>query len=296
MQSSATNPPTTPETPAASSLPLVSVVVPTRNSAATLEACLRSVVNQCYPRVGLIVVDNASSDKTKEIAATFTKRVFDRGPERSAQRNFGAREGAGEYVLFIDSDMELSPDVVVACVRQVGAKPGLQAIIIPEESFGVGFWAGCKKLERSFYVGVDWIEAARFFRKAVFEELGGYNETFTGWEDFDLPQRLEAAYGAHAVGRIDEYIFHNEQVTSLWGLGQKRFYYARHGARKYMAVEANRGKYVKQLSVLQRYKLFCSQPRRLLRRPLVGAGMLFMKTWEFACAAAGFLAGKIRQT
>ena len=84
-----------------------------------------------------------------------------------------------------------------------------------------------------------------YFRKTVFEELGGYNETFTGWEDFDLPQRMEAAYGAPAIGRIDEYIHHNEQVTSLRGLGQKRFYYARHGARKYMTVEANRGKYIR---------------------------------------------------
>jgi glycosyltransferase involved in cell wall biosynthesis len=293
MQPSETSPLTTPQAQGQIS-PLVSVVVPTCNSAATLEACLRSIVNQRHLRVELIVVDNASRDRTREIAAMFTKLVFDRGPERSAQRNFGARQGSGEFVLFIDSDMELSPDVVGSCVSRAKTEPRLQAIVIPEESFGVGFWAHCKKLERSFYVGVEWMEAARFFRKTVFEELGGYNETFTGWEDFDLPQRLEAVHGARAIGRIDEYIYHNEQVTSLRGLGRKRFYYARHGARKYMSVESNRGKYVKQLSVLQRYRLYFSQPRRLLRQPVVGLGMLFMKTWEFACAAAGFLAGKIR--
>ena len=88
--------------------------------------------------------------------------------------------------MFIDSDMVLSGDVVSACAAQQ-YHGTYKAIVIPEESFGVGFWAQCKKLERSFYIGVDWMEAARFFERRAFEEMGGYNEKNTGTEDYDLP-------------------------------------------------------------------------------------------------------------
>ena len=59
--------------------PLVSVIVPTRNSAATLEACLKSIGNQAYGPIELIVVDNHSSDATREIAKRFTDMVFVKG-------------------------------------------------------------------------------------------------------------------------------------------------------------------------------------------------------------------------
>jgi len=70
--------------------------------------------------------------------------VFIKGPERSAQRNFGAAQATGQYVVFIDSDMELAPGVVEACVVKA-TEANAAGIIIPEESFGIGFWAQCKK-------------------------------------------------------------------------------------------------------------------------------------------------------
>src|SRR5438093_11547332 len=91
---------------------LVSVVVPTRNSAPFLDVCLGSIRAQTYPAVELIVVDNHSSDNTLSIARRWTDRVFTQGPERSTQRNYGARQAAGEYLLFVDSDMVLSAKVV----------------------------------------------------------------------------------------------------------------------------------------------------------------------------------------
>jgi len=271
--------------------PLISIIVPTYNSSQFLDACLQSIKNQTYKNTELIVVDNHSTDKTKEIAQKYTTKVFTKGPERSAQRNFGAQRSNGQYLLFIDSDMELSENVVKNCIEKITKDQTLIGIIIPEESFGEGFWAQCKKLERSFYVGVDWMEAARFFDKSAYEQIGGYDENLISGEDWDLSQRIEL-FGK--IDRIDDFIYHNEGKLSLKDTLRKKFYYAQQFAR-YKNKNPNEKKVKSQTSVLIRYNLFFSQPSKLLRNPLLALGMLFMKTSEFSISLIGLLIAKRRR-
>src|ERR1700682_297874 len=87
---------------------VVSVIVPTRNFSRTLGCCLRSARMQTHQSGEIIVVDNFSTDGTREIAGKYADAIELMGPERSAQRNHGARLAHGDYFLFIDSDMELS--------------------------------------------------------------------------------------------------------------------------------------------------------------------------------------------
>jgi len=272
--------------------PLVSVIVPTKNSSKFLDACLASIKNQSYQNIELIVVDNNSMDDTKEIAKKYTGKVFNFGPERSAQRNFGVKNSNGEYVLIIDSDMELSKDVVKICVEKIKNDPIIKCLIIPEESFGEGFWAQCKKLERSFYVGVEWMEAARFFDRKVFDEMSGYDEKNTGTEDYDLPQRIERKYGKNAIDRIKNLIYHNEQKISLFKTCKKKFYYAQK-LDSYASKEENSDRFKKQSSLFKRYYLFFSTPSKILKNPILWTGMIFMKTCEFEFGAIGYLIGKI---
>jgi glycosyltransferase involved in cell wall biosynthesis len=70
----------------------VSVIVPTKNSQQYLARCLASIKKQKHNDIEIIVVDNNSSDKTKAIARKYTNLVFNKGPERSSQRNFGVRK------------------------------------------------------------------------------------------------------------------------------------------------------------------------------------------------------------
>jgi glycosyltransferase involved in cell wall biosynthesis len=265
--------------------PLVSVIVPTKNSAATLEACLKSIKAQAYCPIELIVVDNHSSDATQEIAKQFTDKVFVKGPERSAQRNYGAARSSGQYLLMVDSDMELNRKVVKACSDELLGDPAVRSVIIPEESFGVGFWSQCKQLERSFYIGVPWIEAARFFRKVAYEAVGGYNETLVSGEDWDLSKRIEEI---GKITRICEVIRHNEGRVSLWKAVKKKYYYARH-AKAYLARNPEKSKLFSQVGPIQRYKLFLSAPSKLFARPFLGMAMLVMKAAEFASGGLGFV-------
>jgi glycosyltransferase involved in cell wall biosynthesis len=265
--------------------PRVSVIVPTKNSAGTLESCLQSIKEQTYCPIELIVVDNHSSDATEQIARQFTDKVFVKGPERSAQRNYGAALASGSYLLMIDSDMELSRNVVKACIDEVLVDPAVKGVIIPEESFGIGFWSQCKQLERSFYVGVSWIEAARFFSKVAYGAVDGYNETLVSGEDWDLSKRIEETGN---IARIGEVIRHNEGHVSLWRTLKKKYYYGHH-ARAYLARNPEESKLFSQVGPIQRYKLFLSEPNKLFAHPLLGVAMLVMKTAEFASGGLSYV-------
>lgn len=270
---------------------IVSVIVPTKNSEATIGRCLDSINSQTYKEIEVIVIDNNSTDRTKDIARKYTKLIFNKGPERSAQRNFGASKAKGEFVLFIDSDMELTKNVVKECLEVWSEEKGkVGGIIIPEKSFGQGFWTRCKALERSFYLSVDWMEAPRFFSKKIFNKFK-YDESQTGTEDFDLPQRIKSVLGSETIKRIHSFINHNEGKLLLSYTLKKKFYYAK-TAKMYANKKYNKTFFNKQSSPIERYKLYFDNPKKLFNDPLVGFGMLFMKTAEFAAGALGFLSSR----
>lgn len=269
--------------------PLVSVLVHTKNSMRTVSDHLESIKNQSYRNIEIIFVDNNSSDSTVKIARKFTNNIYNFGPERSAQRNFAAKKASGSYFLVPDSDMILGKNVISQCVLLTLKDDNIKAVIIPEKSFGSGFWTKCKVLERNFCLGVDWIEAARFFDKETFREMNGYDEKNTGTEDFDLPQRIIKKYGKKSTGRIKEFIFHDEGKISLVKQLKKKFYYAQN---LNVYKKNNLDYYYLQINILKRYVLFFSDPKKLFSDPVVGFGLFFMKTLEFVAGGLGYLKGK----
>ena len=267
---------------------MVSVIVTTKNSALFLEECLSSIKKQTYKQIELIVVDNFSTDNTLEIAKIFADKVFSKGNERSTQRNYGVKKCAGKYVLIVDSDMVLSESLIKSCAQVMGQNIEIPGIIIPEVSFGDGFWANCKTLERSFYLGVEWMEAARFFRKDAFDRVGGFDERLISGEDWEFSQRVEKL---GKFQRVDDLILHNEGKISLYKTIKKKFYYAGKFS-KYIEKNNNSEKIKKQTGIISRYKLFLSKPIKLFKNPILGIGMLVMKTAEFSVGAVGYLLAK----
>ena len=98
---------------------MVSVVVTTKNEEKNIENCLQSIKNQTFKNIELIVVDNFSEDKTVELAEKYDAKVYFKGNERSAQRNYGAKVAHGKYLIYLDADMILSPTVIEECVNKV---------------------------------------------------------------------------------------------------------------------------------------------------------------------------------
>ncbi len=204
----------------------VSVIVTTKNEEMVIARLLNSLRKQSYKNKEVIVVDNHSTDKTVEVVKKMGTAVYSFGPERSSQRNFGAKHANGMYLLFIDADMELSQDVLKECVEICRENPKVGAVIIPEQSIGRTYWEKVKAFERSFYnqEGDNTTDAARFFTKKAYLQAGGYDEAITGPEDWDLPESIKKL--GFNIERINALIFHHEKINSLLDLARKKYYYA----------------------------------------------------------------------
>ena len=178
------------------SCPALSIIITTKNEEKNIGNCLESIKAQTYPqeKIEIIVVDNNSSDKTKEIAKEYTKKIYNKGPERSAQRNYGMIEKAkGKYVMFLDADMILSATVIEKAIEKLESSSAtLVALYIPEIVLGDSFWNQVRRFERSFYDGTA-IDCVRIIRKDVFEKVGGFDLSLTGPEDWDLDKKVRQA-------------------------------------------------------------------------------------------------------
>ncbi len=268
--------------------PLVSIVIPTKNSENFLEACLDSVKNQTYKNIEILIVDNNSTDNTKKIAGKYTDRVFNKGPERNTQRNFGAEKSQGYFLLFIDSDMELTSKVISSCINMINKDKSIRALIIPEKSKGNTFWAKCKILEKSLYVGDATKEAARFYNRTIYEKLGGYNQKLIVGEDYEMSDRVEKA--GFRIGRIKEFIIHNEGNLKLKNTIRKKYYYGKNARRYLKEYSKEAQKHFNPLRLLS-FKNWT----RLARNPIYALGMFFMKFCEFTAGGMGYFVSLIRR-
>ena len=202
----------------------ISVIVTTKNEEKHIGDCLRSIKNQNYPRdkLEIIVVDNNSTDGTKAIASKFTSQVYNLGPERSAQRNYGISKARGKYIVYLDADMTLSKGVISEALRRCKDK-GYAALYIPERIIGTGFWIKVRDFERGFYNATS-IDVVRFIRREAALKINGFDETLNGPEDWDFDRRVKEI---GETGIISECIFHNEEDFNLFRYTGKKNYYAR---------------------------------------------------------------------
>jgi glycosyltransferase involved in cell wall biosynthesis len=95
--------------------PLVSVIIPTKNSVYTIERTLLSVKNQTYRNLEVIVVDNHSTDDTISIVKRVMPeaKVFMHGPERAAQKNHGPERSSEEAGMLASSGMTKAKTTLV---------------------------------------------------------------------------------------------------------------------------------------------------------------------------------------
>lgn len=250
---------------------MVSIIIPTLNEAENIEECLRSIKKQGFKNTEIIVVDNYSKDETLKIAKKYTPGCYLKGPERSSQRNFGAKKARGDYLLFLDADMQLSKKAIIEGLSKI--QKGKYIIAFPELSKGENFWGKAIALERNLYQKEKILAAARLFPKDIFAKLRGFDEKLVSGEDWDLT--IRAQKHNYKLVFTKNKIVHLEKSPKLKEILKKKSYYSANiasYARKHPKV------FSRQSDPLIRFGVYLRNLPRLLKDPVHSFGFLVLKT------------------
>ncbi|MGQ9661189.1 MAG: glycosyltransferase family 2 protein [Kiritimatiellia bacterium] len=212
----------------------VSVIVPAFNAERTIGAALASVAAQTWRDLELIMVDDASTDRTVEVAraalAAFEHAQLvclkkNSGPARA--RNCGIARATREWVAFLDGDDEWLPDrleIQLSLAQKHPEVPMFCSTTVEESEYlppGKNRFALHKGTEvptrllrlADFKIVNPVVTSTVLVRKEVVQEFGGFDETLRGPEDFDLWMRIATKYPIVQIER--GLAFYREAVGSL---------------------------------------------------------------------------------
>lgn len=169
--------------------PLVSAIVPTYNRAGLVVEAVESILRQDHARLELIVVDDGSTDDTRNALARFAGQITyltqpNAGP--AAARNRGVEASSGEIVAFLDSDDLWSETKLPYQLSYLAAHPEVDVVLgythvsrLSLAPDGTRRFTPDPKPKRVFHVG------AALFRRSVFETIGLFDPSLRFWEDQD---------------------------------------------------------------------------------------------------------------
>ena len=164
--------------------PIVTVVIPCYNQAHYLGDALRSVVDQGYTPVEMIVVDDGSTDDSAEVAlgAGITP-IRQPNAGLGAARNVGLAAARGEFVVFLDADDRLLPDAVASGVATLTASPNLSCVVRRcqlMDAKGRTLAANYTQVRPTdlyrqwLHHNFAWTPGAVMFRRSRLAEIGGF--------------------------------------------------------------------------------------------------------------------------
>lgn len=180
----------------------VSIVIPNHNLGRFVSEAIDSALSQTHPDVELIVVDDGSTDDSlarirahpsREAGAFRLVEQANGGVSRA--RNNGARLGRGQFLVFLDADDVLLPEYVERCLAALRASPPSVAYAYTQmRLFGAedSLHPSAPFRRRAILRG-NVVNASAMIRKPVFDEVGGFDPSFTqGHEDHELWVRMLA--------------------------------------------------------------------------------------------------------
>jgi len=206
--------------------PTVTAIIPAFNAADHVARAVSCALASRDVTLEVVVVDDQSTDDTWRILESFGDaiRKFRQpkgGPYRA--RNLGARMARGEWLAFLDSDDEWTPDKLA---RQLAVADAATDLVYTDR-FNIGaadrvprrFSDGCTLFEGDIFepllLGNFVTLSSALMRKSAFERLGGFSEERMGVQDWDLWLRLAAGGGRVSVLRepVTSYRYHREQMS-----------------------------------------------------------------------------------
>jgi glycosyltransferase involved in cell wall biosynthesis len=192
--------------------PLVSVIIPCYNHAKYIGEAIRSVESQDYGNHEIIVVDDGSTDNTKDILKTFENRTIylrqeNKGP--SAARNLGIASARGEFIAFLDADDLWSPGKLRKQMKAIQEDQSVGLVACGEFEIDqsgkilggpwvYGNYPSREKLLEALSIGqvVPGGTSGVLIRKECFLEVGEFDVSLKIGEDWDMWLRIIRKYNA----------------------------------------------------------------------------------------------------
>ncbi|MET4107603.1 TIGR04283 family arsenosugar biosynthesis glycosyltransferase [Hymenobacter sp. UYP22] len=195
---------------------MLSVIIPTYNEAANIGRLVADLRRHAPPgTVEILVVDAGSPDGTAEVARAAGATVLPAPkPGRAAQLNYGASQARGDVFYFVHADVGIHPGYVATIAAAVaqGHAAGCYRFrfdsphpLLRINSYGTRFKGIMSR-------GGD---QTLFVTRALFEQLGGFNERFVIMEDFEIIQRIGRLASFHIVP-LDVVVSARKYETNSW--------------------------------------------------------------------------------
>jgi len=215
---------------------MISVIVPVYNGEDVIANCLKTLLNQNYPKnkYEIIVVDDGSKDNTVNIVSKFKRvkliRQRHRGP--AAARNLGVEKSRGQIVLFTDADCipskswiknMLEPFKDKGIVGVGGTYKTLNKKSLIARFVGYNIEERHKILKKKRYIDFMGTFSAAY-RKIIFSKFGGFDTSFStsSGEDPELSFRINKT-GFKMIFQPKAFVYHRH-TNSLWKLIKKKFW------------------------------------------------------------------------
>ena len=208
-------------------MPFFSIILPTYNRASFLQRSISSVLNQTFTDFELIIIDDASTDNTKDVIDTFNDeriRYFknEKNRERSASRNKGIELSKGKYICFLDSDdsykvhhLKTLNDFIVTQNEPVAF------IFTNSIRYNNGIEQKLNSFPQADEYPVEWVlrcQQPPILTIAVHKTIvlkHRFNEKFTINEDIHLWARIVSLYPWYHIDKFTTEIFIHEDCSSL---------------------------------------------------------------------------------
>ncbi len=204
--------------------PLISVIIPCYNHGRYLQDAFDSVYSQYYPHIEIVVVDDGSTDETKEAAEKNkdVKYIYQTNKGLSSARNTGVKNSKGDLLIFLDADDWLLPDAIATNLFFLKDHPESAFV---SGGYKLVFADAKKNKETSYEVNDDHyihflqsnfigMHAAVMYQKWVFDEFD-FKETLRSCEDYDLYLRISKKYPVfHHTKIIAAYRMHGSNMSS----------------------------------------------------------------------------------
>jgi glycosyltransferase involved in cell wall biosynthesis/SAM-dependent methyltransferase len=203
--------------------PLVSVIIPCYNHGMYLPEAFASIWQQEYPAVEIIVVDDGSSDTTRQVAQSYPgiQYIYQANQGLSAARNTGIAHSTGQYLLFLDADDWLLPGALLTNVLYLQQQPELAFVSGGHDKVFTA--TGVVRVETKALTDNHYIQllqgnyigmhATVLYQRWAFAELQ-FDITLKACEDYDVYLRLARNHPvAHHTERIAAYRLHDTNMS-----------------------------------------------------------------------------------